>query len=72
MLVSGGRVEPFDGDLDDYRRFLLAAGGTPAQRAAAKPKAGKRATGGAQAAKGAPTKGKATKKATPAKAAPKA
>jgi len=38
MLVSGGRVEPFDGDLDDYRRFLLAAGAAPAQRAAAKSK----------------------------------
>jgi len=22
-LVSGGRVTPFDGDMDDYRRFLL-------------------------------------------------
>jgi ATP-binding cassette subfamily F protein 3 len=38
MLVSGGRVEPFDGDLDDYQRFLLAGGAAPAQRAAAKPK----------------------------------
>lgn len=23
FLVAGGRVEPFDGDLEDYRRFLL-------------------------------------------------
>jgi hypothetical protein len=38
----------------------------------AKPKADKKAKGGAQAAKGAPAKAKATKKATPAKNAPKA
>src|ERR1700693_1513519 len=39
----------------------------------AKPKADKKAKGGAKAAKGAPAKGKATKnKATPAKATPKA
>jgi hypothetical protein len=38
----------------------------------AKPKAERKAKGGAQAAKGAPAKGKATKKATPAKKAPKA
>jgi hypothetical protein len=37
-----------------------------------KPKAAGKVKGGAQAAKGAPTKGKATKKATPAKNAPKA
>ena len=36
-----------------------------------KPKARRKATGGAQGAKGAPVKGKATKKATPAKNAPK-
>jgi ATP-binding cassette subfamily F protein 3 len=24
LLVANGRVEPFDGDLDDYRRFLLS------------------------------------------------
>ena len=40
--------------------------------APAKPKAGKKAKGRAQSAKGAPAKGKATKKATPAKKAPKA
>jgi Protein of unknown function (DUF3489) len=38
----------------------------------AKPKADKKAKGGAKAAKGAPAKDKATKKATPAKNAPKA
>jgi ATP-binding cassette subfamily F protein 3 len=29
LLVAGGRVEPFDGDLDDYRRLLLAADEAP-------------------------------------------
>jgi ATP-binding cassette subfamily F protein 3 len=29
LLVAGGRIEPFDGDLDDYRRFLLSCGDTP-------------------------------------------
>jgi ATP-binding cassette subfamily F protein 3 len=38
LLVSGGRVEPFDGDLDDYRRLLLAGEGTPSRRSAAKAK----------------------------------
>jgi len=38
----------------------------------AKPKASKKAKGGAQSAKGTPAKGKATKKTTAAKAAPKA
>src|SRR5579872_3483276 len=28
MLVAEGRVTPFDGDLDDYRRFLLSPGNT--------------------------------------------
>jgi ATP-binding cassette subfamily F protein 3 len=32
MLVANGRVEPFDGDLDDYRRFLLAGDNTPTAR----------------------------------------
>ncbi len=40
LLVSGGRVEPFDGDLDDYRRYLLAGENTPARREPAKPKSG--------------------------------
>src|SRR5208282_4569365 len=38
LLVSGGRVEPFDGDLDDYRRYLLAGGGVPTRRESPKPK----------------------------------
>jgi ATP-binding cassette subfamily F protein 3 len=29
LLVANGRVEPFDGDLDDYRRFLLSGKGSP-------------------------------------------
>ena len=41
------------------------------EAAPAKAKADKKAKGGAQSAKGAPTKGKASKKATPVKAAPK-
>ena len=28
-LVAGGKVTPFDGDLDDYRRQVLADGGGP-------------------------------------------
>ena len=32
LLVANGGVEPFDGDLDDYRRFLLSGENTPAQR----------------------------------------
>ena len=42
-----------------------------ATEAAAKPKAGKKATGSAKSAKGAPAKGKATKRTTPANATPK-
>jgi ATP-binding cassette subfamily F protein 3 len=33
LLVANGRVEPFDGDLDDYRRFLLSGDERPASRA---------------------------------------
>jgi ATP-binding cassette subfamily F protein 3 len=29
LLVSDGKVAPYDGDLDDYRRFLLAGDNTP-------------------------------------------
>ena len=29
LLIANGRVEPFDGDLDDYRRFLLSGKGSP-------------------------------------------
>jgi ATP-binding cassette subfamily F protein 3 len=32
LLVANGGVEPFDGDLDDYRRFLLSGDNTPTQR----------------------------------------
>src|SRR3954462_15451318 len=32
LLVANGRVEPFDGDLDDYRRYLLTGDNTPSQR----------------------------------------
>ncbi|TAL52396.1 ATP-binding cassette domain-containing protein [Pandoraea sp.] len=41
LLVAGGRVQPFDGDLDDYRDWLLqdAAAKRNAMRAAAKPEA---------------------------------
>ena len=33
MLVAGGRALPFDGDLDDYRRFLLSAEPPPSSAA---------------------------------------
>jgi ATP-binding cassette subfamily F protein 3 len=36
-LVSGGRVAPYEGDLDDYRRALLSSD-EPAQRPNGKPK----------------------------------
>ena len=32
LLVANGHVEPFDGDLDDYRKFLLSGGNTPTRR----------------------------------------
>lgn len=32
LLVSEGRVTPFDGDLDEYRRFLLTGKNTATQR----------------------------------------
>ena len=34
-LVAGGGVQPFDGDLEDYRRFLLSGEETPAREEAA-------------------------------------
>ena len=37
LLVANGHVEPFDGDLDDYRRFLLSGANTPTRREEAKP-----------------------------------
>ncbi|HEX3943541.1 MAG TPA: ABC-F family ATP-binding cassette domain-containing protein [Rhizomicrobium sp.] len=39
-LVANGRVEPFDGDLDDYKRFLLS-GEEPRTREEAGPKRSK-------------------------------
>jgi ATP-binding cassette subfamily F protein 3 len=35
--VADGIVEPFDGDLDDYARWLRTRGGEPAERGDAKP-----------------------------------
>src|SRR6201996_4469712 len=35
LLVADGKVTPFEGDLDDYRRFLLSGDNTPTQRNAA-------------------------------------
>jgi ATP-binding cassette subfamily F protein 3 len=32
-LVANGEVKPFDGDLDDYRRFVLGGSGTPGAEA---------------------------------------
>jgi len=32
LLVADGKVEPFDGDLDDYRRFLLSGENVPTRR----------------------------------------
>ena len=37
-LVSGGKVQPFDGDLDAYRNFLLSADEKPAAPKPAAPK----------------------------------
>jgi ATP-binding cassette subfamily F protein 3 len=42
-LVAGGKVKPFEGDLDDYRRMVLAEGGqgeSVASKPAARPDAG--------------------------------
>ena len=33
LLVSDGHVTPFDGDLDDYRKFLLSGDNAPMRRA---------------------------------------
>ncbi len=38
MLVADGTVAPFDGDLEDYRRFLLSGDNTPMARKPAAPK----------------------------------
>jgi ATP-binding cassette subfamily F protein 3 len=37
LLVSNGHVTPFEGDLDDYRRFLLSGDNTPTQRETVRP-----------------------------------
>ena len=42
LLVANGKVEPFDGDLDDYRRFLLTGDNLPTRREDAKPKSDNR------------------------------
>jgi ATP-binding cassette subfamily F protein 3 len=33
LLVADGKVAPFEGDLDDYRRFLLSGDNAPSRRA---------------------------------------
>jgi ATP-binding cassette, subfamily F, member 3 len=38
LLVADGKVEPFDGDLDDYRRFLLSGESAPVRREEPAPK----------------------------------
>jgi ATP-binding cassette subfamily F protein 3 len=38
LLVADGKVEPFDGDLDDYRRFLLSGENVPTRREEPVPK----------------------------------
>jgi ATP-binding cassette subfamily F protein 3 len=39
LLVSDGKVTPFEGDLDDYRRFLLSGDNAPSRRAPEIPEA---------------------------------
>ncbi len=41
LLVADGKVEPFDGDLDDYRRFLLSGESVPTRREEPAPKISK-------------------------------
>jgi ATP-binding cassette subfamily F protein 3 len=41
LLVADGKVEPFDGDLDDYRRFLLSGKNAPTRREEPAPKVSK-------------------------------
>src|SRR6478609_7046453 len=41
LLVADGRVTPFEGDLDDYRRFLLTGDNEPTRRVEPEPKATK-------------------------------
>jgi ATP-binding cassette subfamily F protein 3 len=37
LLVADGKVAPFEGDLDDYRKFLLTGDNRPTRRAQAEP-----------------------------------
>ncbi len=41
LLVANGRVAPFEGDLDDYRRFLLSSEPVPVTHTHAEPKQSK-------------------------------
>jgi ATP-binding cassette subfamily F protein 3 len=41
LLVADGKVKPFEGDLDDYRRFLLSGDNAPSRRAEPEIKPGK-------------------------------
>jgi ATP-binding cassette subfamily F protein 3 len=48
-LVAGGRVQPYEGDLDDYRRLLLetdAGGGGPGRPAGSAPSRAERRSAG--------------------------
>jgi ATP-binding cassette subfamily F protein 3 len=44
-LVADGRVKPYEGDLDDYRRLLLETSAEPAAPVAEKPKTDRRSAG---------------------------
>ena len=41
LLVADGKVVPFDGDLDDYRRFLLSGDNAPMRREEPQPRVSK-------------------------------
>jgi len=51
FLVADGGVHPYDGDLDDYRRFLLSGKNAPARREEPAPKVSKEDTRKAEAEK---------------------
>jgi ATP-binding cassette subfamily F protein 3 len=44
-LVADGRVKPYEGDLDDYRRLLLETSAEPVAPVAEKPKPDRRSAG---------------------------